>query len=185
MQRDLVVRAQRGEHDAFAALAAAMITRLDGTARLILRDPDRAADAVQEALIRAWRELRSLRDPDRFEAWCYRLVVNACYDEGRRDARRRRDVSIDAIAPLASSDDVSAFADRDEIERAFRRLEPEQRAVLACRHYLELSVPEIADALGIPEGTVKSRLSRAAQALRASLAADARSLSALATGSSI
>lgn len=182
MQQDLVVRAQRGDHDAFAALAAAAITRLDGTARLILRDRDRAQDAVQEALIRAWRELRSLRDPGRFDAWCYRLVVNACYDQVRRDAGHRLEVPIEAIAPPATEDRTSALADRDEIERAFRRLEPDQRAVLACRHYLELSVPEIAEVLRIPEGTVKSRLNRAAQALRASLAADARSQSSLATG---
>jgi RNA polymerase sigma factor (sigma-70 family) len=175
MQRDLVIRAQRGDHDAFAALAQAVVRRLDATARLILRDPDDARDAVQEALIHAWQDLPGLRDPDRFDAWCYRLTVNACYSVGRR--RRplagglRLLIGEDTPDPV---DDLAGVADRAEVEQAFSRLEPEQRAVLVCRHWLDLTVPEIATVLGLPEGTVKSRLSRALVAMRASLAAEAR-----------
>ena len=78
MQRDLVERARKGDHDAFAVLAGATIGRLDAAARLILRDPDRAEDAVQETLVRCWRDLPTLRDPDRFDAWLHRLFLNAC-----------------------------------------------------------------------------------------------------------
>ncbi len=174
MQRDLVVRAQGGDHDAFAALAADSLDRLDGTARLVLRDPDRAKDAVQEALVHAWRQLPSLRDPERFDAWLYRLLLNACYDEARRGRWRRFEVSLPFVRPPAIGDDEEAIAERDEIERGFRRLAPEERAILACRYFLDLSVPQIAETLRIPEGTAKSRLNRATAALRAALAAEAR-----------
>jgi RNA polymerase sigma-70 factor (sigma-E family) len=183
MQRDLVIRAQHGDHDAFATLAASVAKRLDGTARLILHDPDDARDAVQEALIHAWRDLPGLRDPDRFDAWSYRLVVNACYTADRR----RRHVDGGDVHALpdeapAPGDPLAQVADRIEIEHAFRRLEPEQRAVLVCRHYLDLTVPEIAETLGLPEGTVKSRLSRALMAMRASLAAESRIPTSAAVG---
>lgn len=174
MQRDIVVRAQRGDHEAFAVLAADVLDRLDGTARLVLRDPDRAKDAVQEALVRAWRRLPTLRDPERFDAWLYRLVLNACYDEARRGRWRQFEVSLPFVRPPAVGEDEEVIAERDEIERGFRRLTPEERAVLACRYYLDLSISQIADTLGIPEGTAKSRLNRATLALRAALAADSR-----------
>jgi RNA polymerase sigma-70 factor (ECF subfamily) len=83
VQRDLVERAQRGDHDAFAILVGATIGRLDAAARLILRDPERARDAVQDAYLRAWRDLPTLRDPERFDAWLRRLVVRACLNEAR------------------------------------------------------------------------------------------------------
>ncbi len=174
MQRDLVVRAQGGDHNAFAELAGAAIDRLHGTARLVLRDPERAKDAVQEALVHAWRQLPTLRDPDRFDAWLYRLLLNACRDEARRGHWRRFEVSLAFIRPPAMSDAAGVLAERDEVERAFRRLTPDERAVLACRHYLDLSVPQIADTLRLPEGTVKSRLNRASAAFRAALAAEGR-----------
>ena len=112
MQRELVERAQRGDHDAFAALAAAAISRLDGAARLILRDPDQAKDAVQETLVRAWRDLRALRDPDRFDAWLHRLLVHSCLNEAKRLRRHRFDVELSPLDGPPAADDASAVADR-------------------------------------------------------------------------
>ena len=103
MTRDLVERARKGDHDAFAELAGAAISRLDATAWLMLRDADRATDAVQNALVRAWRDLPTLRDPDRFDAWLRRLLVNACIDEIRRIRRRHFDVDITESRTLRPS----------------------------------------------------------------------------------
>ena len=174
MQQDLVERARRGDHDAFAALAAAAIFRLDAAARLILHDPDQAKDAVQETLVRAWRDLPSLRSPDRFDAWLHRLLVRACIDEARRLRRHRFDVYLTPIEYPISGDETAAMADRDQLERGFARLEPEARALIVLHHYLDLPLPEVAIALGIPLGTAKSRLHRALQSMRAALDADAR-----------
>ncbi len=175
MTRDLVERARRGDHDAFAELAGAAISRLDATAWLMLRDKDRATDAVQNALVRAWRDLPTLRDPDRFDAWLRRLLMNACIDEIRRVRRHRMDVDItDLSTPLSIADPTSAFADRDQLERGFRRIGPEERAVLVLHHYLDLPLPEVATTLGIPLGTAKSRLYRGLREMRAALDADAR-----------
>ncbi|HEX5013926.1 MAG TPA: RNA polymerase sigma factor [Candidatus Limnocylindrales bacterium] len=173
MQRELVERAQRGDREAFTDLAAASLARLDAVARLILRDPDLAKDAVQNGLLRAWRDLPTLRDPDRFDAWIRRLVVRACLDELRTQRRRPITTTVIDIGG-AVADASSAIADQDQLERAFRRLRPEDRAILVLRHYLDLSVPEIADSLRIPLGTAKSRLHRATDDLRGALAADAR-----------
>jgi RNA polymerase sigma-70 factor (ECF subfamily) len=180
MQRTLVERAQRGDREAFTDLAAASLARLDAIARLILRDPDLAKDAVQNGLVRAWRDLPTLRDPDRFDAWIRRLVVRACLDEVRSRRRRQITTTVGDIGHPIVADASSAVADQDQIERAFRRLRPEDRAILVLRHYLDLSVPEIADALRIPLGTAKSRLHRAMDELRAALEADARPASTLA-----
>jgi RNA polymerase sigma-70 factor (ECF subfamily) len=175
MTRDLVERARKGDHDAFAELAGAAISRLDATAWLMLRDADRATDAVQNALVRAWRDLPTLRDPDRFDAWLRRLLVNACIDEIRRARRRQLDVDItDLSYPPTIADPVSAIADRDQLERAFSRLEPEERAVIVLHHYLDLPLTEVAATLGIPLGTTKSRLYRGLKEMRAALDADAR-----------
>ena len=174
MQRDLVERARRGDHDAFAELAGAAISRMDGAARLILRDPDQAKDAVQNAMVRAWRDLPTLRDPDWFDAWLHRLLVRCCIDETRRSRRQRLDVELTDL-DLQANDATSAAADRDELERGFRRLEPEQRALIVLHHYLDLPLPEVAFALRIPLGTAKSRLHRALQVMRAGIEADARS----------
>lgn len=175
MQRDLVVRAQGGDLEAFSALTAGRIDRLFAAARLILRDDEPAADAVQDALLQAWLDLRGLRDPERFDAWLHRLLVRACY----RAARRRRtrevvEIEVASIADPASPDTQRAFAVRDQLERGFRRLSPEQRAVIVLHHYLGLSMAEAASALSIPLGTMQSRLSRATQAMRAALEADDR-----------
>ena len=174
MQRDLVERAMAHDHEAFSELARLTIDRLHAIARLILHHPQRAEDATQEALVAAWRDIAALRDPDRFEAWLRRLLVRACYREARRErARRLVEVHVPPFergVPDASRD----FADRDELERGFRGLAPDQRALIVLHYYLDLPLAETADALGLPVGTVKSRLHRSTQALRARLEADAR-----------
>jgi len=174
VQRDLVERARKGDHDAFAVLAGATSGRLDAAARLILRDPYRAQDAVQETLVRCWRDLPTLRDIDRFDAWLNRLFLNACRDELRHVQRRRIEVALPMMLADAIPDAQSVTADRDQIERGVRRLEPEQRVVLVLHYYLGLPLPDAAAAMGIPLGTAKSRLHRATQALRAALDADLR-----------
>jgi RNA polymerase sigma-70 factor (ECF subfamily) len=175
MSRDLVERARKGDHDAFAELAGAAISRLDATAWLMLRDHERAMDAVQNALLRAWRDLPTLRDPDRFKAWLDRLLVNACIDLIRRDRRHRLDVEITDTSPLPLvTDATAAIADRDELERGFRRLGPDERAVIVLHHYLDLPLPEVAATLRIPLGTAKTRLYRGLDRMRAALDADAR-----------
>lgn len=182
MDRDLVVRARGGDRDAFARLAAASISRLDASARLITRDPERAKDAVQEALTRCWRDLPALRDPDRFDAWLHRLLVRACIDELRRARARPIEVTLTELHHPAVGDSAAAVADRDALERGFRRLDPEQRAVVVLHYYLGLSLADVADALDVPTGTAKSRLNRAMSGLRAALEADARGRSALMEG---
>ena len=175
MQQDLVVRAQAGDLDAFSALTAGRTGRLYGAARLILRDEEQAADAVQDVLLQAWLDLRGLRDPDRFDAWLHRLLVRACYRAAKR--RRTRDIVEIQVASTmepVSQDSQHALALRDQLERGFRRLSPEQRAVIVLHHYLGLSLVESAETLGIPLGTMQSRLSRATQAMRAILEADDR-----------
>ena len=174
MQRELVERARGGDHDAFASLAAAAISRLDSAAWLILRDAEQAKDAVQNALVRAWRDLPTLRDPDRFDAWLHRLVVRACIDEARRLRRHRVDVELTPLMTPSVDGLESRIVDRDQIERGFLRLEPEMRAVIVLHHYLDLSLPDVAASLGIPLGTAKSRLHRALALMRAALEADAR-----------
>jgi RNA polymerase sigma-70 factor, ECF subfamily len=168
-----VLLAMRGDHDAFAALVSAASDRLYALACIILRDSDRAEDATQEAFVRAWREIPKLRDPDRFDAWLRRLVVNACYDEGRR-IRRRAEVSLIVLDQRSVLDSSSAMVDTDRVDRAFRRLPLDQRVVLALQHYYDLSHVEIAETLGIPLGTVKSRVRYGVAAMRAQLDADDR-----------
>jgi RNA polymerase sigma-70 factor (ECF subfamily) len=174
VQRDLVVRAQGGDHDAYSVLAGATIGRLDAAARLILRDADQAQDAVQETLIRCWRDLPTLREPERFEAWLNRIFLNACRDQQRRAGRRRIEVSLPETLSYAVPDGQSATSDRDQVERGIRRLEPEHRTILVLHYFLGLPLAESAAAIGVPVGTAKSRLHRATQALRATLDADER-----------
>ena len=174
MQGDLVRRAQRGDQEAFDVLAGAAYDRLFALAQRILRDLDRSDDAVQECLVRAWRDVRGLREIDRFDAWLQRLLINACYDEGRRQRSRSREIHLLPLDRAAPGDAANDLADRDQLERGFRRLPVEQRAVLVMHHYLGLRLPEIAETLGIPEGTVRSRLHYATLAMRAVLEADAR-----------
>lgn len=171
-QRDLVQRASRGDHGAFAVLVGTSIGNLTAVARLIVRDPELSRDAVQDACIRAWRDLPGLRDPDRFDAWIHRLTVNACLDALRRRRRRVVEVDIDPLVLPSAADEYRHVADRDQLERGFTRLPADQRAVLVLHYYVGLSMPSVADTLGIPLGTAQSRLSRALAALRTALSAD-------------
>jgi RNA polymerase sigma-70 factor, ECF subfamily len=167
---ELVERAQRGDHEAFDALAAAAYHRLYAIARRILRDGYAAEDAVQDALVKAWREVRGLRDPAAFDAWLHRLLVNACNDQVRRSRRRPVELPALPIERAEPHDDYARLADRDELERAFLDLSVEHRAVLVLTHYVGLPAPEIARILRIPSGTVASRLHYGTRAMRASLA---------------
>jgi RNA polymerase sigma-70 factor, ECF subfamily len=166
-QRELIARARRGDHDAFAELVDGALRRLDAAARLILRDPDLAQDAVQESLIRAWRDLPGLRDPDRFDAWLHRLTVNACLDLVRRRRRRPIEVQLSPIDSINVPDHSSAVAERELLDAALRRLDPGHRAVVALHYLLGMPLPEVAASLGIPYGTAKSRLHYALTAMRA------------------
>ena len=174
MQVALVERARAGDEEAFASLARAAGDRLLAIAYRILRDLGLAEDAVQQTLVLAWRELPSLRDVERFDAWLRRLLVNACYREVRRGRRWATNVRVLPIEEPARADDFGSVVDRDQLDRGFRRLPPEQRAVFVFHHYLGLTQPEIAEELGVPLGTVKSRLHYATNTLRAALEADLR-----------
>ena len=174
MHRHLVERAMAGDHDAFSELARVNIGRLYAIAVLILRDPARAEDATQEALVAAWRDLSALREPNSFDAWLRRLLVRACHRKARR-ARNRPTIDVQVMSIEPSVPDASApLAQRDEIERGFRALDTDQRAVVVLHFYVGLPLPEVADALGIPVGTAKSRLHRATRAMRSVLESDAR-----------
>ena len=168
-QRGLVERARRGDHDAFAELAREAVTRLDRVARLILRDPELARDAVQEALIRAWHDLPGLRDPDRFDAWLHRLTANACFDQARRRRRRVIEVELDSMDGPIVADAVGALADRQLVDAAMQRLDERGRAIVVLHYFIGMPLTDVAATLGIPIGTVKSRLHRALREMRADI----------------
>ncbi len=174
MDRDLVEAAQSGDREAYVDLIRARSDRLFGIAQRILRDVDRAEDAVQDALVIAWRDLRGIRDPGRFDAWLQRLLINVCIAQATRERRRTSNLRVLPIDGPAAPDDLLNVAERDLLERGFRRLPPEQRAILVLRHYLGYRPSEIAETLGIPAGTARSRLHHAHRAMRAALEADAR-----------
>jgi RNA polymerase sigma-70 factor (ECF subfamily) len=171
-QLGLVDQARRGDRHAFAELVRASGARLDATARLILRDPELARDAVQETLIRAWRSLPGLRDPSTFDHWLHSLVAHACIDLARK--RRRRVVEVE-LTPLHFTevlDETGLVADRDLLDRALARLEPEERAVVVLHFYLDLPLSRVAEMLGIPGGTAKSRLHRSLGIMRSTMSID-------------
>jgi len=171
----LVEQAKRGDREAFDSLARMTGDRCMAIAFRILRDFDLADDAVQSALLTAWRELRTLRDRERFEPWLHRILTNACYAEAKGRRRWSESVRLLPVEAEYGPDEYASIDNRDQLERAFRRLTVQQRAVLVFHHYLGLPLPEVAVRMGIPLGTVKSRMHHAKQALRASLDAEARS----------
>jgi RNA polymerase sigma factor (sigma-70 family) len=174
MDTDLVTRAQHGDEGAFASLAVACGDRLHAVAHRILRDIDLAEDATQQALLAIWQDLPQLRDPARFDAWSYRLLVRACYAEGRRTRQWTPNMRLLSSDEPRQADGTSTVVDRDQLERGFRRLSIDQRAVVVLHHYLDLPLDEVAETLGVPAGTVRSRLHHAMRGLRAALDADAR-----------
>jgi RNA polymerase sigma-70 factor (ECF subfamily) len=174
VERELLAAAQRGDEAAFVDLIRVRSNRLFATAQRILRDIDRAEDALQDALVIAWRDLRGLRDPDRFDAWLTRLVVNVCIAQATRERRRTANLRLLPVDGPAAPDAMLSVADRDQLDRGFRRLPPEQRAILVLHHFLGYAPTEIAETLGIPAGTARSRLHHAHRAMRAALEADAR-----------
>lgn len=184
-QRELVVRAQRGDHDAFAALVPPLLARLDAAARLILRDHDLARDAVQEGFVRAWRNLPTLRDPARFEPWVRRLVVASCIDILRRRRRRPVEVVLTPADGPAVRDIAAGIADRDQLDRAMRRLDVDLRVIVVLHYYLGMPLPDVAQTIGIPIGTAKSRLHRSLVALRADLGADSDAATAAVAGAQL
>ena len=175
MQRDLVIRARSGDHDAFSTLAAAAVDRLHRTAWLILRSDADAADAVQDSLLAAWLHIAAVRDPDLFDSWLNRLLVHACYRLAKRTTRRTVSEIPMTVPDAPGPGDVQEdLATRDQLERAFRRLTPEQRSALVVHHFLGLPDAEAASVLEIALGTFKSRLHRASIAMRAAVEADDR-----------
>lgn len=174
MGPDLIGRAKRGDKEAFTGLVLEHGDRLYSVAYRILRDAVRAEDAVQQTFLVAWRELPTLRDDGRLDAWLYRLLVNACYAEIRHTRRWQPGLRLVSVEDPAADDAQMSVAHRDELERAFRRLSTEHRAVLVLHHYLGLSGAEVGEVLGLSAGTVRSRLHYARQAVRAAIEADAR-----------
>ena len=174
MERELVERAMHGDEEAFDDLVGRIGDSLHSVARRILRDTNLAEDATQQALLDAWRHLPQLRDPDRFEAWAYRLVVHACYAEARRERRHRGNLRLLAHQEPSTPDSSSRIAIQDQLDRGFRRLSVEHRTVVVLVHYLGLSPSEAAETMGTPVGTARSRLHYALQHLRAAITADAQ-----------
>jgi RNA polymerase sigma-70 factor (ECF subfamily) len=172
VREGLVERARAGDDRAFADLVDLDGDRCFAIAYRILRDAERAQDAVQQAFLLAWRELPRLRDPERFGVWLHRLLVNACYEEHRRYRRWTANVRTLPIDGPAGRDDTISIVERDSLERAFRTLSPEHRAVVVLHHHAGLPLASIAEVAGVPVGTVKSRLHHATRILREALASE-------------
>ena len=176
MDRDLVEQARRGDREAFTVLVHQVSDVLYAVAFRILRDPGLAEDALQNALVLAWRRIPHLRDAERFEAWIHRILVHARYDESQRSRSWMANVRALPVNGPSTPDGSDAVADRDELERAYRRLSIDQRAVFVLHHYLGLPLVEVAEMLGIPAGTARSRLHYAIAALRDALTAEPESI---------
>jgi len=175
MDTDLVKLAQNGDKGAFTALAAARADRYLAASHRILRDFSLAEDATQQALLTVWRDLPQLRDPARFDAWSYRILVRACYAEGRKERRWAPNIRLLPADEPMVADGLDSVVDRDQLERGFRRLSLDHRTVVVLRHYLDLPIERVAEIVGIPTGTANSRLHYAMRGLRAALDADTRS----------
>jgi RNA polymerase sigma-70 factor (ECF subfamily) len=174
MDTDLVIQARNGDKEAFATLAAARADRYLATSHRILRDIALAEDATQQALLAIWRDLPQLRDPARFDAWSYRLLIRACYAEASRTRRWAPNLRVLPDDEIVARDALGEVVDRDQLERGFRRLSIDHRTVVVLHHYLDLPLEQVADVVGVPVGTVASRLHHAMRGLRAALEADAR-----------
>jgi RNA polymerase sigma factor (sigma-70 family) len=174
MDSDLVFRAQRGDQQAFEALALQSHTRLQAAAIGILRDPHLAEDAVQQAMLDIWRDIRDLRDPAKFEGWSYRLLVRICYAEAKRKRTRHADIQAETAQEPVAADAYGAVVRRDQLERAFSHLSMDQRTVVVLHYLMDMALDQIAETLEIPSGTVYSRISRGMDALRAAIEADSR-----------
>jgi RNA polymerase sigma-70 factor (ECF subfamily) len=174
MDPELVTRAQRGDRPAFETLAAAAYPRLQRAALGVLQDTEAAEDATQQALIAVWRYLPRLREPERFDGWSYRLLVRACYAEAKQRPHWLPESAIKGPSEPCGPDDTSVVVQQDQLARGFKCLSVEHRTVIVLRHMLDLPQEQVAEALGVPVGTVASRLSRALKALRAALEADDR-----------
>ena len=172
MRTPLVERASRGDDVAFGELVDADGDRCFAIAFRILRDYEAAQDAVQQAFLLAWRDLPKLRDVERYDVWLHRLLVNACYEESRRQRRWTSRIRALPIDGPATPDPTVSVDDRDLLERAFSRLTPQHRAVFVLHHYAGLPLATIALVVGVPVGTVKSRLHHATRSMRAAVAAD-------------
>lgn len=174
MERELVEQAMHGDEEAFEQLIERIGDSLHSVARRILRDTALAEDATQQALLDAWRNLPRLRDPNRFEAWAHRLLVNACYAEARRERRQRDNLRLLPRSGQSTADPNAHIVDQDQLDRAFRQLTVEHRTVVVLVHYLGLTPTEAADRMGTPVGTARSRLHYALSHLRSAIEADAR-----------
>ena len=174
MDTELVTRAQRGDKEAYGLLATQIAARFLAVSRRILRDVDLAEDATQQALLAIWRDLPQLSDPAHFEAWSYRLLVNACYTEGRRQRRWAPNLRLLPLDQAGNDGDLSSVEHRDQLERGFGRLSVDHRTVVVLHLYLDLPLEQVAEIVGIPTGTAHSRLHHAMRALRAALDADSR-----------
>jgi RNA polymerase sigma-70 factor (ECF subfamily) len=174
MDHDLVLAAQKGDQQAFEALALRSHARLQRVAVGILRDPHLAEDAVQQALLGIWRDIRGLRDPARFEGWSYRLLVRICYAEAKPQPPWTSDTAVPEARVPVAADEYDAIAHRDQLERAFARMSVDHRAVVVLHRLRGMPLEQVAEILDVPVGTVKSRLSRAMEGLRAALEADTR-----------
>jgi RNA polymerase sigma-70 factor (ECF subfamily) len=173
MERSLVERAQHGDTEAFGSLAFELSDRLFAVAHRILRDFDSAGDVLQVTLLRIWQDLPTLRDPDLVEAWAYRILVRACHDVLRKQRRQAPGLQL-VDTDRSEADPAISIADREELDRAFHRLSAEQRAVIVLQYYRDLTLPQIAEVLAVPVGTVRSRLHYAKRVLRSAIEADAR-----------
>jgi RNA polymerase sigma-70 factor, ECF subfamily len=178
---ELVIRAQRGDRAAFALLAADFASRFLAVSRRILRDIDLAEDATQQALVAIWRDLPQLRDPARFDAWSYRLLVRACYAEGHRERTWSPNLRMLPADEPTESRALDSIIERDQLETAIRRLSVDHRTVLVLHHYADIPLERVAQILEIPVGTVYSRLHHAMRGMRAALDADSRPAAAEAT----
>ena len=176
MDTDLVMRAQAGDQNAFADMIAAVADRYLATSQRILGDLGLAEDATQQALLDMWQHLPQLRDPARFEAWSYRLLVRACYAEGRRNRRWAPNLRLLPTDQLVQADDAGLVIDRDQIEGAFRLLSLKHRTVVVLHHYLDLPLDQVAEVLGVSPGTVASRFHYALRAMRKTLTTGSQSV---------